>query len=369
MSASQEELENVRKRFQEKKGSYKRDVTEWRPPSKGDLPKDGSAKVYRFRFLPPLKEGDEAMDGDKPVKVKAGMDWWCLENGNHWINNRPNPCPRIQESEAECPVCQIAFDMFDKVKDKKKRGEIARAYLPRKFWAVNVYFINDRQNPEELRGKVMWLNLNRTLYEKCEACVMNDDPGDDADPKPHGLFYAVDGNGYVFQLEVRLKDGYANYDESRFLVRTKGPLAVKDKKIDQDRVNEIMSKRQLLSAKLGEPDMEALKKAAARLVTHDDDTEPEVQGDVEKTAVPQGTTERPKPAVKSETAAPVEETVEESPVDSGQVDESIDESVDESVEPPKAKPKAAAATKPKVAPKDPELDSLLDELERGAQDQ
>ena len=353
MTSKEAELEKVRQRFLDRKGTVRKDPTEFQMPRKESLPKDGSSKIYRFHFLPPISMGEKVLNGDKVVEATEDL-FWCIEHGSHWIDGRYHACPRIiSGGDDHCPICEIAFDLFKNTEDKKKRSQIAKAYLPNSRWATNVYFLDDPRNPEELRGQVRWMNINKTIFDKCESCVMNDDPGDELDQKPCGLFYDLD-EGYVFQLEVRLKEGYQNYENSRFLVKTKGSM----KNID------VLEKRQLISAKVPRVDVEKLNAIANRL-SGGGESEEEPVANTE--AVAQGVGDRPKPAAQDVNEAPkapkapkAPEPKESSPSDATKA---------QPENKPEDKPEASSAPAPKAAAtesaddEDPELAALLAELD------
>jgi hypothetical protein len=241
-----EDIQKIRKRMLEKKGSGAKDPNEFRFPKVS-----ANEKVtIRFRIMPPT----ESMSG-----------LWFYVNGAHFINSKKLECPRIHENE-ECPLCALGFDLMQDM-DKAKRSEIARNYLSRKYYAVNLYFPPYKDTPEDLRGKVMWCNLSQTLYDKCEECIMADGPGDGDDPHAFGNFFSIK-EGYVFQVTIKPKgtgkQTYNDYGESKFLVATKGPLNK-----DPAKIKEILDKRHDVATKFAKRDIKLLDTEVARILKRD----------------------------------------------------------------------------------------------------
>jgi hypothetical protein len=374
---TKEEIEKIRKRMLDKKGGgFRRDPTKF-SVEKAKLPKSGAIVTYKLRLLPPVNKGDKVLDGDKLVVAESDVDW-AVEHGSHYINNRFYECPRIGDG-GTCPVCDIGFGLFKKVSDKDKRSDIAKAYLSKGAWAVNAYFLNVQTNPEEIRGKVMWLDLNKSLYDICDQCIMADDAGNNEDdPKAFGAFFDED-EGFVLQMEVRLDNQFASYKTSKFLPRTAGPLVkTAEGTADAARIKEILSRRQILPRRFEKVNLDELTKIAATIGDDDDGA-----AEVEETAasvVRPGSKGRPLPAVVEEEeeapAAPAPKA-KSKPVPVQEEEEPVAAApTSEEEEPVVAKPKPLAAKKPakpaepvEEAPaaaeeNDPELASLLDTLSK-----
>jgi len=156
------DLKKIRKKMQEK-NSKVRDPNEFRPQASPD----GKAVAYRFIILPPLNKGDKVIDG----QASRGMDdLWYYHNGTHWFNQRPYTCPRIY-SDSECPACSIGFEKMNASSDDDERRAIAGMWMPRKGWAMNIYFYphDNSPNPKEYTGKVMWYNPSMQVQTITEA--------------------------------------------------------------------------------------------------------------------------------------------------------------------------------------------------------
>ena len=297
----------VRKRLQEKQGNRFKDANEFRPPKNPD---DNKTVRIRFYVLPPLTAGDKCADG----VASESMDMFYVQNGAHWINNRTHPCPRVHEDEEECPLCQLGFDLMGETDVKDERRAIAKQWLPRTQYAVNVYFPKDKVNPEELAGKVMWMNASKQVFDIWEACIMNDEEGDPADPQAYGVFYD-ENDSYCFQLEIGKNGDWNSYKTSKFLANVgKRPMARdKDNKALPKRIEAILSQRHDLFTKFGARDPEALAALAKQMLSGEPKKDDDAGFDSDDT--------------KTEAAA--EESVEET-VDV--VDEVVEDSVDEAVE-------------------------------------
>ena len=218
MATSKYDLATMRKNINDKKGSF-RDANEFVPPKA----KPGQEINYRFYILPPLQAGDKTVDG----KASRGMDVYFLQNGAHWINKKPFSCPRVHDGE-ECDLCTYGFDLMAEVQGdgqeaKKAKSAIARNYLPPQKNAVNIYFPKDPVNPEELWGRVMWFNASKTITNIGEACLMADDGGDELKPRAYGIFYDEE-NAYLFNLTIKEKGGFNDYESSMFLPTSKRPI-------------------------------------------------------------------------------------------------------------------------------------------------
>lgn len=243
------DLNSMRKKLKDRNGGFK-DPNQFIPPQV----KDGEKKIWRFYVLPPLQEGEGTSDG----VASKGMDLFYVPNGSHWVSKKPHACPRIHD-ETECPMCSYAFELMSETDDKDKRRAIAKNYLPQQRYAVNIYFPNIEANPEEVRGKVMWFNAPKQVYDIWDSCIMRDTPGDDADPQAYGVFFDEEA-AYLFQLEAQKHGDYNEYKSSKFLSNVgKQPLA-KAKKGDQvvpdaKRISDILAQRFDLFTKFDDRDV------------------------------------------------------------------------------------------------------------------
>ena len=260
MSSYDIEAIRAQVRAKMKKG---KDPSEFRAPKVDE----GKTVKYRFYILPPLQEGDTCNEG-KSV-CERSMDLFAISNGAHYIDNKRIGCPRIINEE-DCAICEYAFDLLAEidgttVEGKKRRSEIGKALLPGQYHLVNLYFPAIEQNPEEVRGKVLWFNAPKTVVDIWLECLYRDDDGGDPDDKlAFGVFFD-ECSAYQFQLEI-VKDGQMNsYKKSKF-VGGKRPIAADKtgKKIDS-RIAEILAKRHNLWEKMPEVNPEECARVAAAL--------------------------------------------------------------------------------------------------------
>jgi len=138
-------------------------------------------------------------------------------NGQHWINRKSYECPRIH-NDIDCPLCTKAFDTMKQYKEKEKRSNIAKTLLSKEMWAINVYMLDSKSNPENVRGKVMWWNSKYSVQQIFQACVESNPATEDGafEPVAGGAFWDYK-SGYIFNLKVKSKNGYNNYEASKFV--------------------------------------------------------------------------------------------------------------------------------------------------------
>jgi len=251
---SKYDLKKIRKKIKEKQGGRSRDPNEFKTPQ----PKSDSEPIkIRFFILPPLKKGDTCADG----VASQDMDLFYVANGSHWVNNRPYPCPRVHDDE-NCTMCDFAFELMSETQDKDERRAIARQYLPQTKYAVNVLFLNSETNPEDVRGKVMWYNVSKQVFDKFEACICRDNAGDDADPQAYGVFFDEE-NAYAFQLEILKSGQYPSYKTSKFLAGS-GTMPIAAKKVDgkvvpdSNKIKKILDQRHDLFTKFETRDQDKI---------------------------------------------------------------------------------------------------------------
>jgi len=357
------DVEAVRKKLQEKKGSRFKDPNEFRCPTA----KDGEPGKYRFFVLPPLKKGEKCADG---VATRT-MDLFYVQNGSHWFNNRPHGCPRVHD-EMDCAACQNGFDLMGETDDKERRKEIAKQWLPRTNYAVNIYFPKDGTNPDDVAGKVMWMNAPKQVYDVWEGCLMAQNAGDPADPQAFGVFYDEE-DAYLFQLVAKKKNKYNEYTTSKFLANVKKPLASSGGKPLADRIQQILDSRFDLYTKFPPRDQAAMATLVKQLMSGEpaEATDPGAGFDEDAAAPaapkpaatpPKQTAGRPKATAtppKVTTPAPV---VTEAEDPTPPVTPEAEAPAEDPITPPAAD---AKGEKPKADVEDAELQSLLDELDDG----
>lgn len=225
---------------------------------------------YRFFILPPLMKGDILKTGE----VKKTMDQFFISHANHWINDKPYPCPRVWDG-SDCKVCQFGFDLLKEEanqKDEDKRRKIIRQWMPTTYHMVNIFFPNWKGNPEELRGKVKFYNASKTLFDQWTTTLMRDDCGDPDDPQAFGIFFDENA-AFTYELQV-LKQGRQNsYKTSKFLPNGGEPVPMikaKPGESNEEVLAKLLRSRHNLWDKVNMPDVEKLEKVFS-IMTHGDD--------------------------------------------------------------------------------------------------
>jgi hypothetical protein len=249
MAMSKEAKQKLLDKMRKNQNSSQRDPTEWRPKFKKE-----ETISYKAYVLPPIMEGDTCLDKNGN-KITASSDWdvWYVQNGHHFINKRRYQCPRVHGT-GECAMCDAGFELMRDVDDKETRSAIAKEWLSQESHAVNLYFPDVKDNPEDVRGKVLWWNLPNKIFKMGKNCVDRSDPGpDEDDPQPYGLFFMPD-EALMFKIELKEKSGYNNYDDSKMFVKPK-PIAS-----DDDEIQEILDRRSDIRLKFDKPDPDALTK-------------------------------------------------------------------------------------------------------------
>lgn len=227
---------------------------------------------YRFFIMPPLLKGDMLKTGE----VKRSMEQFFISHANHWINDKPYPCPRVWEG-GDCKVCQFGFDLLKEEanqKDEDKRRKIIRQWMPTTYHMVNIYFLNWKGNPEELRGKVKFYNASKTLFDQWTTTLMRDDCGDPEDPQAFGIFFDENA-AFTYELQV-LKQGRQNsYKTSKFLSNGGEPVPMikaKPGESNEEVLAKLLRCRHNLWDKITTPDIEKLERVFS-VMTHGDDSD------------------------------------------------------------------------------------------------
>ena len=304
-----EMLDKIRKKMSERGNRRNKDEHEFRIPKA----QANEELNFYFRVLPELSKDEKCESGI----ASREYEFFFYPNGAHWMDRQKVECPRLHDGD-KCNICQLGFDLLSETSDEKGRSEISRKFLPRTYYALNVYFLDTNKNPEEVRGKVMWMSVPKTVYDIFDACMHSDDPGDDEDPKAYGMFYDV-VEGFLFKLTVTKKGDWNTYEASRFLPG-KGPSPiVKGKKgePDVDRIKEILDQRHDLVLKFESRDTDKIASIVKKLL-NDGDEDSGFDKDEEE----------PKPKSKTKPKKKVEEEIVEE--DAGDdVDKSSSDDVEE----------------------------------------
>ena len=256
-------LDKVRKRLKEQRGGFQKDPHEWRAPKVAD----GDTWRAKAFVLPPVQKGDKVASGVATATMDELLPF--IQVGDHWVNKKKYPCPRVYDGD-KCPLCEFGFELFTDTTDKDMRRKISQRYLPRTYQAVNLYFPDIQSNPEELRGKVVYTSLSKTIADVLDACLNRDDDGGDEDePLPYGIFWDPE-ECYPLSIKIKHKGGYNDYSQTKLLPKLQ-PLAD-----DGEKIEEILAMRHDLVAKFperNEENLKALQKIVDQVVngTSDDD--------------------------------------------------------------------------------------------------
>lgn len=247
----------IREKLKKQMSGKFTDPDEFRPP------KAESSEPIKFRFfiLPPLFKGDKIKSG----VVDKTMEQFFVTHGNHWINDKPHPCPRIWDG-TDCDICQTGFDLLKEEKDEDKRKAIVKAWMPSAYYMVNIYFTSSSVNPEELRGKVKFFNAPKTCFDIWTSTLLKDDAGDADDPTAFGVFFD-ENSAFQFQLEVAKNGRNNSYKTSKFIANGGEPTPMLK---DKDKLAKLLEMRHNLFAKIEMPDPAKIKKLASAMLDGDD---------------------------------------------------------------------------------------------------
>lgn len=262
MITREEALRKIRERMDKEKGGSGRDPNEWRAPKV----KPGEEQSVQFYVLPPVIEGDTVVGG-KATRGMTEMFWHTV--GTHWINARPQECPRLHDKE-KCPLCDLGFELLRDEENPETRREIAKKYMPTVKYVVNAYFPALDGNPEDLRDTVKWVALPKTVIDVMDETIRRDGPGKDKyDPQPYGLFFSTGiedwcdadySGGFLFKMVMRSIGGYNDYKSSKFIYQSLGPIARdKNGKADAKKIQKILDGRHDIFSKFSIRDKGALQ--------------------------------------------------------------------------------------------------------------
>lgn len=256
MPASKYDVSAIRNKLRQQTGKFV-DPDEFKPPKA----KDGETLKFRFFILPPISEGDELKTG----AADQSMGSFVIPHGTHWLNNKPYACPRVTNGE-DCPACQTGFDLIKDITDKDQRKKILSTWMPATYYMVNIFFPNSKINPEELRGKVKYLNAPKTCFDLWEQAIYREDKGMDEDPQAFGPFFDENA-AFLFQLEVS-KNGLNNsYKSSGFLPNNGEPIPMLT---DESKLPKLLSQRIDLFSKIDKPDVKKLTSVVNYMIDGDD---------------------------------------------------------------------------------------------------
>jgi len=318
------DINDIRKKLQSAGDGKRQDPDEFRPEK---VKNPGDNFKYRFYILPPVGAGQIIKGGQAP----KSMDQFFVKHGNHWIENRPHPCPRVWDN-SHCDVCDFGFALLKDCHkdDKTKRTQIVKDWMPNQNYMVNIFFPNVKQNPEALRNTVKWYNASKTCFEIWTKCLMSDNAGDPDEPLAHGIFFD-EYKSWLFELDITEQGRQNSYKTSRFLASGGLPIPIAknaDGSANEAAIKGILKLRHDLHSKVETPDPSKIKQLADKIIKGDDSLDERNN----KVGFHDEEEEQPKPTPKSkapvnddEELPPIAETKKsKAPVTTNDEDDSLD---------------------------------------------
>lgn len=259
------DVDAIRKKIKQAQSGKFSDPDEFRP----EKAKNAQDPVYyRFFILPPFQQGEKIRGGP----AKRGMDdQFYVTHGNHWVADKPHPCPRVWNGD-KCPICDFGFQLLkdEKIaKDDEKRKNVVKQWMPNQQYMMNIFFPVDKRNPEDLHNRVMFYNAPKTVLDICTAALMRDDPGDPDSPEAFGVFFD-EANAFLFELQV-LKQGKQNsYKTSKFLATPRPMVRQASGAADEKALQALLASRHDLFSKIEVPDLGKIQRVYEILANGDD---------------------------------------------------------------------------------------------------
>ena len=251
------DIEAIRRKLAESKGK-RIDPDEFRPKKA----ENETPIKYRFFILPPFQQGEKIKGGPS----SKGMDQFFLTHAQHWIQDRPHPCPRIYDG-SECELCKTGFDLLKEKKgDEEAVKKIYKDWMPNQYYMVNIYFPEWVElNPDELKGKVKFYNAPKTCFDIFTNCLLKEDSNEE-EPEANGVFFD-ENSAFLFELQVTKKGRSNNYAASKFLANNGQPQPMTKEGFPS--LKEVLAQRSNLFDKIQKPDQKVIKKLAHSLLYGD----------------------------------------------------------------------------------------------------
>lgn len=183
--------------------------------------KEGGEGTYddSWRFKPTLPSNKPKVNYILRVlpntHVNEGMDEPWFESFVH-IFTRSNgkkvytPCPTTDGKDKKCPICEKARTYWTKVnagEASKSEEDLARAYNRKQRYHINVLVVDDprKGTEEDQTGKVLVWEIGPQIYEKFKDAFFD-----------QKLPFFDPFEGFNFNLVIKKKGEYNNYDSSHF---------------------------------------------------------------------------------------------------------------------------------------------------------
>lgn len=215
---SKQQAERLQKELQKTNGSNNNDKdSEEYWSCTMDKAGNGSAVI---RFLPaPPQDGEEGLAFVKLYKhAFKGPGGWYIENSLTTLG-KPDPVAEMNSllwAEGEGSPGRL------RVKGSGKDNPGTKRQLT---YVANIYVVEDPANPEN-EGKVFKFKYGKAIHSKIQEAIKPEDPDVVPIPDPFNLW-----TGANFRMRIRRKDGYANYDLSKFAPA--GPLFDSDEEMER----------------------------------------------------------------------------------------------------------------------------------------
>lgn len=251
------DIEAIRRKLAESRGK-KADPDEFRPKKA----ENETPLKYRFFILPPFQQGEKIKGGP----ASKGMDQFFITHAQHWIQDRPHPCPRIYDG-TECAICKEGYTQLAENKgDDEAVKRIYKEWMPNQYYMVNIYFPEwVKLNPDELKGKVKYYNAPKTCFDLFANCLIKEESSEE-EPEAHGIFFDENA-AFLFELQVTKKGRSNNYAQSKFLANNGVPQPMT--KEGYPSVKEVLAQRLNLFDKVQKPDPKVIQKLAKALLHGD----------------------------------------------------------------------------------------------------
>jgi hypothetical protein len=119
-------------------------------------------------------------------------------------------CPTTFDGKAPCPMCEKSRELFKKVNAQeasKAEEEVARKFYRKPRYFVNVLVVDDPRPADKgnQKGKVLIWEIGQQIFEKFNEALVD-----------QGKFFYLPKGGFNFNLTVKKKGDFVNYESSSF---------------------------------------------------------------------------------------------------------------------------------------------------------
>jgi hypothetical protein len=119
-------------------------------------------------------------------------------------------CPSTFDAKAPCPMCERSRELFKKVNAQeasKAEEDVARKFYRKPRYFVNVLVVDDPRATDKgnQKGKILIWELGQQIFEKFNEALVD-----------QGKFFYLPNGGYNFNLTIKKKADFVNYESSHF---------------------------------------------------------------------------------------------------------------------------------------------------------